>query len=253
MAEFWFRKATNLSDRGEDEAAFAFQRIRVHRLYEPLTVEFPVEVDFRQFGRAIFATEDILKSELCFSDNAAVVSETFVKRDVMVKGCHHCVMSLLTAEQYFGKQMDTMEEALKTFINDHWPCVDPVTCKKCHREVYCSDTCRDEAWEMYHQVICPSLSADRSKLYDVAEHQGWYLERDGEWTEPWDGHYSPLVLAQIWASVVVQVKKMMKEKQLSSPTTEIWAIAKAPFRRYLPVIRPSNHPFVFFLNPSIHL
>ncbi|XP_041376113.1 SET and MYND domain-containing protein 5-like [Gigantopelta aegis] len=233
MAEFWFRKATKLSEPGDDEAAFAFQRIRVHRLYDPLTADFPVEVDFRQFGRAIFATEDIHKSELCFSDNAAVVSEIFVKREVKVKGCHHCVMSMLTAEQYFGKDLEEMEEGLKTFVNDHWPRVDPVTCKRCHREIYCSDACRDEAWEMYHQVICPSLSPERSKLYDIADKQGYFQDSDGDWSEPWDGHYSSLVLVQIWAAIVVQVKKLMKEKQLSSPTTEIWAVAKAPFRRFI--------------------
>lgn len=55
LAEFWFRKATQLSGGKDEEAAFLFQKVRVRRLYDPLTQDQPVMVDFTKFGRAIFA------------------------------------------------------------------------------------------------------------------------------------------------------------------------------------------------------
>ncbi|CAG5133628.1 unnamed protein product, partial [Candidula unifasciata] len=62
LAEFWLRKATQLSGGKDEEAAFLFQKVRVRRLYDPLTQDQPVKVDFTKFGRAIFA-----KGNLFFS------------------------------------------------------------------------------------------------------------------------------------------------------------------------------------------
>ena len=63
-AEFWLRKATQLSGKKDTEAAILFQKIRVRRLYGPLTADFPVTVDFTQYGRAVVATEDIPAGEV---------------------------------------------------------------------------------------------------------------------------------------------------------------------------------------------
>ena len=55
LAEFWLRKATQLSAGKDEEAAQLFQRVRVKRLYDPLTEDQPVSVEFTDFGRAVFA------------------------------------------------------------------------------------------------------------------------------------------------------------------------------------------------------
>lgn len=48
------------SERKNDlEAQTLFQKARVGRVYGPLTDGFPVKVDFTEFGRAVFATDDI--------------------------------------------------------------------------------------------------------------------------------------------------------------------------------------------------
>ena len=41
------------------EAATLFQKIRVKRIYSPLTAEFPVRVDFLEYGRAVIATDNL--------------------------------------------------------------------------------------------------------------------------------------------------------------------------------------------------
>jgi hypothetical protein len=39
MAEFWLRKACQLANSKDEEAAILFQKVRVQRLYGPLTQE----------------------------------------------------------------------------------------------------------------------------------------------------------------------------------------------------------------------
>ena len=60
MAEFWLRKATKMAPGGRDiETATLFQKIRVKRIYGPLTAEYPVRVDFTEYGRAVIATDNL--------------------------------------------------------------------------------------------------------------------------------------------------------------------------------------------------
>lgn len=63
-AEFWLRKATLMSGGNSQEVGMLFQKVRVKRLYDPLTESFPVAVDFTQYGRAVVATEDVKAGEV---------------------------------------------------------------------------------------------------------------------------------------------------------------------------------------------
>mgnify|MGYP000382095134 CR=1 FL=1 len=67
MTEFWLRKATSLITESEKktdlEAQTIFQKARVGRVYGPLTDGFAVKVDFTEYGRAIFATDNILSGK----------------------------------------------------------------------------------------------------------------------------------------------------------------------------------------------
>lgn len=69
MAEFWYRKATAMipePERNTDlDSPMQFQKIRVKRIYGPLTIDFPITVDFTEFGRAVFATDN-LEPGWCF-------------------------------------------------------------------------------------------------------------------------------------------------------------------------------------------
>jgi hypothetical protein len=80
MAEFWFRKATALipeKERKKDlEAPTLFQKVRVKRIYGPLTVDYPVKVDFTDYGRAVYATDTLEPGKLIHY----LHSITFVER-----------------------------------------------------------------------------------------------------------------------------------------------------------------------------
>lgn len=69
LAEFWFRKATQMTTGKDDEPKILFQKCRVIRLYGPLTTDCPIKVDFTEYGRAIYATEDIPEGETVFEDS----------------------------------------------------------------------------------------------------------------------------------------------------------------------------------------
>ena len=47
-----------------------------------------------------------------------------------------------------------------------------VSCNKCERELYCSNECREKAWDSYHEILCignnPSSDHPMLKLEDLA-------------------------------------------------------------------------------------
>lgn len=43
----------------DEEAGVLFQKVRVKRLYDPMTEDQPVKVEFTQFGRAVYAKGEI--------------------------------------------------------------------------------------------------------------------------------------------------------------------------------------------------
>lgn len=73
-AEFWLRKATLVSGKQDKEANILFQKVRVKRLFDPLTKDFPIAVDFLQYGRALIAKRDIKAGEVLFYSEAFICS-----------------------------------------------------------------------------------------------------------------------------------------------------------------------------------
>ncbi|BFZ13306.1 hypothetical protein BsWGS_16347 [Bradybaena similaris] len=249
LAEFWFRKATQLSGGKDEEAAFLFQKVRVRRLYDPLTQDQPVMVDFTKFGRAIFAKEHIAKGDTVLTDIPMVMAQSMTSRHV--PACFNCAASMLTPEIYFRHTYFSMGEELKQLIEEYWCDVKGLSCPHCGKEKYCNKACMNEAWDSYHRVICPHFNPAAGQLYALIENNGFGNNKDGEWTELWGGHYSPMILAKIWATIVSQVRSQMEADGSTAPTLEHWARAKAPFRRFIafgttPAVKRMPHMLAFF-------
>ena len=145
--------------------------------------------------------------------------------------CRHCGVSLISNKDFFGKDYDAFPEDLKSFTDEHWPDVSGVPCENCDCEKYCSVSCRDDAWDKYHQIICPSRNRASSELYDLIDNKGYVKNEKGQWNEIWPGQYSPMILAKMWGMIITAAKRRMKNKGESQPTIEDWAIAKMPFRK----------------------
>lgn len=171
----------------------------------------------------------ILTGEDAFQDRPVVIGQ--VLNCIHLPACACCGTSLITPQLFLGTTYDSLPVELKSFADEHWPDVIGVACDGCSRERYCSNACKEEAWENYHQILCPSVNPATNELYDLAENQGFGINEKGVKDELWVGQYSPVVLAKIWAIIVTGAKRIMKEKELTEPNTDIWARAKMPFRK----------------------
>lgn len=231
-AEFWLRKAYTLSGKKDEEAAVIFQKVRTSRIYSPLTVDFPVIVDFSGYGRGIYAKRDIQEGEIIFEDSPAVMGRVLEKdRDKVIPACDYCSTSLLTAAEYFGEKLDTFDDGVKDLIQRHWPDVTPVCCDECNLVTYCTDTCKEKAWDEYHQIICPARCNATKALHEIADSYGYGYDDKGDKVNLWLGSFSPVILARMWAQIVVAAKRLMKQDGSTVPTVEHWARAKVPFRK----------------------
>ncbi|XP_052815267.1 uncharacterized protein LOC128242221 [Mya arenaria] len=235
LAEFWLRKATAMvpeANRHTDlDSATLFQQVRVKRIYGPLTKECPVKVAFTDYGRAVIATDNLEPGEIAFDDIPVVVGQLL--SCIHLPACANCGASLITAKDFFGAKYNTLPPELRAFADEHWPNVKGFPCRKCDKEIYCTVSCREEAWSRYHQIVCPSVNPAGNDLYDLIKNKGQGQSEKGKWQDLWVGQYSPIVLVKIWAMIVAEAKRLIKERGVDKPDMEIWARAKMPFRKFI--------------------
>lgn len=200
-----------------------FQEARVKRLYDPMTINFPVRVRFTAYGRAVYSKTDIDKDTVVMKDEPIICGNSL--DTWKLPACHHCGRSLMTRMDYFGNT-NHLSESQRQVVEENWPDVDVVPCDLCQKEVYCSEFCRQEAWERFHSVLCPSKSPAVNKLYEICENNGkMYDSQTKSWKEVWAAAFTPFILAKMWAFVVCQVRRLMKEDSSEEPSLEHWAKA----------------------------
>ncbi|XP_029647268.1 uncharacterized protein LOC115221259 [Octopus sinensis] len=233
LAEFWIRKATQFSNNADEECKIAFQQIRVKRLYSPLCLDYPVEVVFSRYGKAVVATRDIEANGVIFKDCPLVIGQTTDTHKTSPT-CDNCGYSLMEPEHYFGDKLNTMKEELKELIESYWPKRFSVACEDCYRENYCSKACRTEAIEGYHRVLCPKNNPAANLLYDVRDGDGLAVNPETRMREEyWGGHFSPMIIPRMYASMISYAQKLMEEEGLTEPSLLHWSISKAPYRRFV--------------------
>ncbi|GAB1610491.1 uncharacterized protein LOC115221259 [Argonauta hians] len=233
LAEFWLRKATQYSNNADEECKIAFQQIRVKRLYSPLCMDYPVDVVFSRYGKAVVANRDIEANAVIFKDCPLVIGQA-TETITASPTCDNCGYSLMEASHYFGDDLNTMKEDMKELIETYWPKRVTVPCEDCYREKYCSKACRMEAKEGYHRVLCPNTNPAASLLYDVRDGDGMAVNPETRLREEyWGGHFSPMIIARIYASMISYAQKLMEEEGLKEPSLLHWSISKAPYRRFV--------------------
>ncbi|CAH1780281.1 unnamed protein product [Owenia fusiformis] len=223
--ELWCKKATQLSPTKNCEPAILFQQIRTQRVYSHSCKDLPIEVRFSEYGRAVYATDDIKAGTDIFKDLPIVWSP--IIDSVKNPACVQCAKSLLTAADYFGDNYLKMSQSERRLVKDNWPEIDIVDCEKCYQEKYCSVKCQKEAWDTCHKVICPGVNRSSAALFDFNDRGE--TEEDGMWKS----ECSPMILARIWAQIIAEAKRLTDVKNLTAPTIEEWALAKVPFRRFI--------------------
>lgn len=120
--------------------------------------------------------------------------------------------------------------AFTAAVDKYWPRRNRVPCTGCNEETYCSEQCREEAWNNYHGPLCPSINSKVHLLYDLCKK---IREASNDDQSLWCGSFSPVMMARIWASIACHAKRLAKESGHTLPTQAQWALAKTPYRRYV--------------------
>lgn len=227
-SETWLRRATQLSQRKDIEAATLFQKVRVHRLYDPMTKGTKVRIDFTEYGRAVVAKEDVKAGDIIFTDQPTVFAQLLQNMNVLA--CPNCAKSLMSPQDYFGAPVLKKNKTLKAAVDKYWPRMNRVPCTGCNEETYCSEQCREEAWNNYHGPLCPSINSKVHLLYDLCKK---IREASNDDQSLWCGSFSPVMMARIWASIACHAKRLAKESGHTLPTQAQWALAKTPYRRFI--------------------
>ncbi|KAK7113479.1 hypothetical protein V1264_012758 [Littorina saxatilis] len=229
-AESWLRNASRLAGPQDTSAAILFQKVRAKRLYQPLTQGMPVEVTFTSQGRAVCTTKPVKKGEVIFADKSILHAQTLPS--LKFPCCANCVRSLIRPEDVFGAE-ERSKSALQKSLKNYWPARERHPCQ-CGREVYCSETCKREAWDCYHRLICPEVNPAVSKLYQVCDSYKNLTSSDCTAFEGWwSASFSPVLLAKLWAQIVCTAVKLGNDNGRSSPAPTDWALARAPYRRFI--------------------
>ena len=104
-------------------------------------------------GRGLFALRDFRKGETLFREKPLVSVQFSWNQVYGYKCCHHCFEPLETANENVVRLASDpnivlpYHECCLTRKNFH------VKCQNCD-VLYCSESCREEAWHSYHKILC---------------------------------------------------------------------------------------------------
>ncbi len=120
--------------------------------------------------------------------------------------CATCTTSLLTPAIYFETTWSRMPDKLQRQIEEYWPHITPISCPNCPFELYCSETCRNQAWNNYHRILCPSVNPETTELYQFCANKQIIVR------ETWNSIFSPMILAKLIAMIILHVVNSVQSK-----------------------------------------
>lgn len=118
-------------------------------------------------GKGLFALKQIKKGDIIFEENPLVCCQFSWNKAYKYKACDHCLRPLETAQEnacrltgdpYLSLPYSECCTTDKSTI---------VTCPMCAEE-YCSPSCKQIAFQQYHQTICP-MSTDKSGTHPLEQ------------------------------------------------------------------------------------
>ncbi|KAL8621023.1 hypothetical protein ACOMHN_043514 [Nucella lapillus] len=163
----------------------------------------PVEVrrvDSRK-GKGLYSTTHFKEGEVILTERPLVCAQFVWNELYKYAACEFCLRSLETAEEVSRRLSNN-----PALVLPHPECCSVDTsshrcCPQC-QVMYCSEKCRQSAWESYHQVLCMGASREDS------EHPLAKLK------ETWRNiHYPPET-----ASIMLLAKMMAMVRQSADPS-----------------------------------
>lgn len=99
-----------------------------------------------------------------------------------------------------------MPEKIQRQIEEYWPSITLIACPHCPFELYCSETCREQAWKSYHRILCPSVNPETKELYQFCANRQIIVR------ETWNSIFSPMILAKIIAMIILNLVDSIQSK-----------------------------------------
>ncbi|CAF4509282.1 unnamed protein product, partial [Rotaria socialis] len=153
----------------------------------------------------IYSKRVISPGEDIFTDIPLVHAQTVDTLSIS-PACATCTTSLLTPAVYFETTWSRMPEKLQRQIEEYWPPITLVPCSFCPFELYCSETCRQQAWDSYHKILCPSANPETMELFQFCANRQIIVRGT------WNSIFSPMILAKLIAMIVLHVVNSVQSK-----------------------------------------
>ena len=225
VAQRWFSEAIHVCRSNNTDLNVKLEQARIARFFNNYLTQYSmidIRVDQRGKGLVrisftisikiisfifigIYAKRVISSGEDIFTDNPLVHAQTVDTLSIS-PACTTCTTSLLTPAVYFEATWSRMPEKLQRQIEEYWPSITPILCPYCPFELYCSETCRDRAWNSYHRILCPSVNPETTELYQFCANRQIIVR------ETWNSIFSPLVLAKLIAMIILNAVNPVQSK-----------------------------------------
>ncbi|KAJ2717111.1 mitochondrial import receptor subunit tom20 [Coemansia spiralis] len=167
-----------------------------------------VQDDVVVSNRALFATKAVDAGEIVYEEDSVV--STLLPCTQNGQFCSHCLKAIASAQPRAEKQ-DTdaekqdadaeKEDGEVTEDGADEPASSALKCDKCDEAVYCSERCRQDAADAYHQFLCPGGSNSGAAREFIK------LTRDSH-------ELAPILIAKFFGVLVDREKKKELERVL---------------------------------------
>ncbi|XP_078668531.1 protein-lysine N-trimethyltransferase SMYD5-like isoform X1 [Branchiostoma floridae x Branchiostoma belcheri] len=121
-------------------------------------------------GKCLHATRSFKQGEIIFREKPVVSCQFLWNAMYKYTACDHCMRSMETAEAMSRRLANSPSLVLPFPQCCAIKQVEHVTCPHC-QVAYCTESCRQEAWNKYHRVLClgPSVHDSEHPLNKLAE------------------------------------------------------------------------------------
>ncbi|CAF4066662.1 unnamed protein product [Adineta steineri] len=210
VAQRWFSEAIHVCRSNNTDLNIKLEQARIARFFNNYLTQYPmIDIRIDQRGKGIYAKRVISPGEDIFTDIPIVHAQTVDTLSIS-PSCTTCTTSLLTPVVYFEASWSRMPEKLQRQIEEYWPTITPISCPYCPFELYCSELCRDKAWNSYHRILCPSINPETTELYQFCANKQIIVR------ETWNSIFSPMVLAKLIAMIILNIVNSVQDNDTSN-------------------------------------
>ena len=197
VAQRWFSETIHVCRSNNSDLNVKLEQARIGRSYNNYLTQYSmIDIRVDQRGKGIYAKRVISSGEDIFTDISIVHAQTVDTLSVS-PACATCTTSLLTPSVYFDTTWSRIPEKMQRQIEEYWPTISPISCPHCPYEIYCSDTCREQAWTSYHRLLCPSVNPETKELYQFCANRQ-IIVRD-----TWNSIFSPMIIAKLITMIII--------------------------------------------------